>query len=219
MKKILAALLALFVLCASAAWADRIEPEEPQPPLLGTFRETAWDLWSLCSDWNGEAIVATVEQDGNYFRVVALYDDHAKALSRSRTSYLLEEYALDLPVSYIERITAKPVEESELNALAGKTVGEAAVLGYTLCGSGGGEFSPVTVSLTKGFFDYEFEVDISFKDYMDRLDRNEQDTFEDLVIKGYESCCGLSSLALDLRFRADGTLDPGTLEMEEHQSY
>ena len=112
MKKIIAALLALFVLCASAACADRIEPEHPAPPLLGTFRETAADLWSLCSDWNNEAIVATVDQNGNYFRVIALYDDHAKALSH--TASLLEEYALDLPVSYIERITAKPLEEADL---------------------------------------------------------------------------------------------------------
>ena len=35
MKKITAALLALFVLCASAAWADRIEPEEPESPCSG----------------------------------------------------------------------------------------------------------------------------------------------------------------------------------------
>ena len=223
MKKILAALLALFVLCASAAWADRIEPEEPQPPLLGTFRETAWDLWSLCSDWNGEAIVATVEQDGNYFRVVALYDDRAKELFEASLSdgdaYEFGEYIRNLPVSYIERITAKPLEEAELNTLVGKTVGEAAALGYTLCGSGGGEGSPVTVSLYKGFFDYEFDVDISFKDYMDRIDRDNEDPLEDLVITGYNYCEGLSYLALDIRFRADGTLDPGALGMEEHQSY
>ena len=223
MKKITAALLALFVLCASAALADKIPPEEPEKPLLGTFSETVDDLWDLSIDWDDKAIVAAVAQGNQYFRVVALYDDRAKELFEASLSdgdaYEFGEYIRNLPVSYIERITAKPLEEAELNTLVGKTVGEAAALGYTLCGSGGGEGSPVTVSLFKGFFDYEFEVDISFKDYTDRIDRDEQDTFEDLVITGYNYCEGLSYLALDLRFRADGTLDPGALGMEEHQSY
>ena len=73
--------------------------------------------------------------------------------------------------------------------------------------------------LYKGFFDYDFEVGIPFKDYMDRIDREEEDSFEDPVITGYRSCCGLSCLAPDLRFRADGTLGPGTLGMEEHAAY
>ena len=223
MKKILAALLALFVLCASAALADKIPPEEPEKPLLGTFSETVDDLCVLSTDWDDKAIVAAVDQGNNRFRVVALYDGRAKELFEASLSdgnaYEFGKYIRNLPVSYIERITAKPLEEAELNTLVGKTVGEAAALGYTLCGSGGGEGSPVTVMLYKGFFDYDFEVDISFKDYMDRIDRDNEDNFEDLVITGYQSCCGLSYLALDLRFRADGTLDPGTLEMEEHRQY
>ena len=211
MKKIIAALLALFVLCASAACADRIEPEHPAPPLLGTFRETAADLWSLCSDWNNEAIVATVDQNGNYFRVIALYDDHAKALSH--TASLLEEYALNLPVSCIERITAKPLDEADLKVLVGKTVSEAAALGYSLCGSGGGISQPVTVYLSKGFFDYEFEIDVSFEEYTARTDRDEENVLDDLVITGYSRCDGLSSQALDLRFSADGTFNPGMAEV------
>ena len=223
MKKILAALLALLILSASAAFADRIEPEEPEPPLLGTFSETVDDLLDASISWDEKAIVAAVAQGKNYFRVVALYDERAKDLcaeaQAGHGASVLSDYIRTLPVSYIERITAKPLEEAELNTLVGKTVGEAAALGYSLCGSGGGEGSPVTVSLYKGFFDYEFEVDIPFKDYMDRIDRDLQEDFEDLVITGYNYCEGLSYLALDLRFRADGTLDPGTLGMEEHQSY
>ena len=150
MKKILAALLALFVLCASAALAAKIPPEEPEKPLLGTFSETVDDLWGLSIDWDDKAIVAAVDQDESYFRVVALYDDRAKELFEASLSdgdaYEFEEYIRNLPVSYIERITAKPLEEAELNTLVFKTFGEAAALGYTLCGSGGGDTSIFNVT-------------------------------------------------------------------------
>ena len=224
MKKILAALLALFVLCASAALADRIDdPDMPDEPLLRSFRETIDIVCDADVDWNENALVAAVERGGQYCRFVTLLDDHAKGLYNASLEggdiNEFIDYAFALPVNYIELITAKPLEEAELNTLVGKTVGEAAALGYSLCGSGGGEGSPVTVSLYKGFFDYEFEVDIPFKDYMDRIDRDLQEDFEDLVITGYNYCEGLSYLALDIRFRADGTLDPGALGMEEHQSY
>ena len=223
MKKILAALLALFVLCASAALADKIPPEEPEKPLLGTFSETVNDVCDLSLDWNEEAIVAAVGQDGNYFRVVALFDDRAKELYTTFQSEgdagEFEEYAWNLPVSYIERITAKPLDPAVPEALVGKTVDEAAEMGFPLCASGGGENSPVIVSLSHGFFEYDFVVDATFEDYLARTDTEDDFRLGDLVITEYMSCCGLSYQALDLRFRADGTLDPGALGMEEHQSY
>ena len=223
MKKITAALLALFVLCASAAFADRIEPEEPEKPLLGTFSETVNDVCDLSLDWNEEAIVAAVGQEGNYFRVVALFDDRAKELYTTFQSEgdagEFEEYAWNLPVSYIERLTVKPLDPAVLEALVGKTVDEAAEMGFPLCASGGGQGSPVIVSLSHDFFEYDFVVDATFEDYLARTDTEGDFRLGDLVITEYQSCCGLSYRALDIRFRADGTLEPGYLEMEEHKQY
>ena len=157
-------------------------------------------------------ISAVMEQDGKNIRIITLLDDHARqlymtAMAAEAPSGMFEafdEYAWSLPVSYTEEITAKPKEQAELDAQAGRTIGELIKDGYVLYGSGGGIYVPTTVDLSCGLFNYEFEVDASFEEYQEHQDR---DDLESLQVKSGKRS-GFSSAASNPDFLADGSYDP-----------
>ena len=154
-------------------------------------------------------LAAVMEKDGKYIRVVTLPDDRTRQLymdlmtadDPGEAYEAYHSYAWSLPVSYVEEITAQPKEQAELDALAGKTVGELEKEGYEIYGSGGGTGLPTTVDLTYGFFDYEFEADASFEEYRDL------DDLGSLKLKNGK-LSGFSPYASDLDYLADGTYEP-----------
>ena len=114
------------------------------------------------------------------------------------------EYAWSLPVCYTEKITMKPKEPAELEALAGKTVGELLNEGFSFYGIGGGENLPTVVDLSFGVYIYEFEVDASFEQY------SEQEGWvgvEDMEVKSGVLSASMS-LGPNLDYLADGTYQP-----------
>ena len=157
-------------------------------------------------------LAAVTEKNGKYIRMVTLPDDHARELymaamgaEDSGEAYeAFQAYAWSLPVTYTEEITARPKDQAELDALAGKTVDEITGEGYSIYGSGGGEGLPTFVDLSNGLFNYEFEIDASFEEYLERMDR---DDLGSLTVKSGKHS-GFSSLATDLDYLADGTCEP-----------
>ena len=159
-----------------------------------------------------EALVVVAEQDGLYYRSVAMLDDRAKELYAAMmeaedpdAAYeAFDAYAWSLPVSYTEQITASPKDREELETQAGKTVGELLEEGYAFYGIGGGEHLPTCVFLSYGLFIYEFEVDAPFDYYSEHED---WEGLESLQVKNGARSASLS-LATDLDYSADGTYRP-----------
>ena len=231
MKKALSVLLVLVVLFNGVSLAELPGPDaehttesaEAAPKdrqyghtdqlLYAEFREAvdaAGETASVGCDIDYLAVV--MMKDGKYIRMITIPDDHAKELYMAAMTAedsgdafdAFETYAWSLPVSYSEEITENPKEQAELDAQAGKTVGELTEEGYYLYGSGGGINLPTIVDLSYGLFNYEFEVDVSFEEYQEYRDR---DDLGSLKVKGGK-LSGFSSLATNLDYRADGTYEP-----------
>ena len=222
MKKILIALLAAMVLCSSLSLAEDLSslpdsrPAETagikiSAPEFADFRsavDAAGESAALGGDIDYLAVA--MEIDGKYIRMVTLMDDHARKLymaamsadDSGKTYEAYREYAWSLPVNYTEELTVKPKEQAELDAQAGKTVGELTEEGYFIYGSGGGIDLPTIVDLSYGFYNYEFEVDAAFEEYLEHKD----DLGSLKVISGKHS--GFSFLASDPDCLADGTYAP-----------
>lgn len=157
-------------------------------------------------------ITVVAKKDGQYYRTVTMLDDQAKELYMATwgtedpdAAYeAFNAYAWSLPVCYTEEITVKPKDQAELDAQAGKTVGELLKEGYSFYGIGGGENLPTTVDLSSGLFVYEFEVDASFEHY---LEHEGWDGVEDLKVKNGTLSDALN-LATSLDYLADGTYQP-----------
>ena len=157
-------------------------------------------------------LAAVLEKDGKVLRLVTLLDDRAKELymaglaadDSGETFEAFTAYAWSLPVTYSEELTAKPKQQAELDAQAGKTVGELLDQGYSLYGSGGGVDLPTVVDLSCGLFNYAFEADASFEEYQEYRDR---DDLASLRVKSGK-LSGFSSLATNPDYLADGTYAP-----------
>ena len=160
-----------------------------------------------------EYLAVAAEKDGRYYRTVTILDDRAKELymtameaknASNAFEAFFDAYAWSLPVCYTEEITAKPKEQAELDAQAGKTVRELVEEGYYFYGSGSGEYVPSVADLAYGFFLYEFELDASFEEYMEHEGRED---LESLKVKSGKFS-GLFSLVTNLDYLADGTYQP-----------
>ncbi len=205
MRKFITVLVAITVLFSSVALADGT--------LSISFRDAvdaAGEYAAVDSDIDYLAVAA--EKDGRYYRAVTILDDRAKELYMAATSVenhgagfdAFNAYAWSLPVCYTEEITAKPKDQAELDAQAGKTVGDLLEEGYSCYGIGGGENLPTVVDLSFGLFIYEFEVDASFEQYREHGD---WDDVESMKVKSGKLTVFLN-LAADLDYLADGTYQP-----------
>ena len=215
MKKIWILLLAVTVFLAQAALAEAPSPaSEPGPlPRFTNFRGAvngAGESAAVGGDM--EYLAVAMGRNGRFFRAVALLDDRARELYMAAMTAeddgeafeAFDAYAWSLPVTYTEEITAKPKEQAELDALAGKTVGEVLEEGYLFYGSGGGINLPTIVDLSYGFFSYTFEVDATFEEYQEAQEREE---LESLRVRSGK-LEGFSSIATSMDYLADGTLEP-----------
>ena len=209
-----------YVYPASLRAAAIVEPEsEPAPesvsaeglPTFATFSEAAeaageTDMIGGTEDY----LAAAFCLNGRYLRAVTLLDDRARELydaameaeNFSAAMEVFDSYAWSLPVSYVEELEP-PMEAAELDALSGKTVRELKQEGYFLYAHGGGEATPVVFTLSFGLYNYDFDVDVTYEAYLERM---EKDDLEDVKVK-HGRFSGFSGFATDLNYHADGTMD------------
>ena len=211
MKKIMLILLAITVCLSSASMAEKSDTDLYQFTSFSEAVDRAGEFVSVGGDIDYLSVV--MQTDGTFLRMVTLLDDHARELymaamygedAGEEAVGAFNAYAWTLPVSYTEKITAEPKEQAELDALAGKTVGEILEEGYVLYGSGGGIDLPTVVDLSCGLFSYTFEADATFEEYLEHEGRGD---LESLKVKSGR-LSGFSSLATDLDYLADGTYEP-----------
>ena len=211
MKKIMLILLAITVCLSSVSMAEKSDTDLYQFTSFSEAVDRAGESVSVGGDI--DYLSAVMEKDGTFFRIVTLLDDHARELYMAAVYgenaggdaiEAFNAYAWALPVSYTEEITAKPKEQAELDALAGKTVGEIVKEGYVFYGAGGGIDLPTFVDLSYGLFNYTFEADASFEEYQEHEGR---DDLGSLMVKGGK-LSGFSSLATNPDYLADGTYEP-----------
>lgn len=158
--------------------------------------------------------VTAVRKGEDYYRVVAKFDETAKALLAEQFEIDYEqdqdrymevarkyfEYCNTLPVSYEEKITAVPLSREERDALKGKHLGELLHEGFWLTGHHY-ESNASVFELQYGFYAYSCFVHTSPEVYEEHA---EEENFNDLIVDDL-SVKGLSQQAFDLTYRPDGT--------------
>ena len=177
-----------------------------------SFRDAVYEYAAVGGDADYLSLVT--EKDGRYYRTVTLLDDRAKELyaalmeaeDMDAAYEAFDTYAWSLPVCYTEEIAGTPKDQAELDALAGKTVGELLEGEYSFYGLGGGNGFQTAVYLSSGLFVYEFVVDAPLDYY-----RKQEgwDGLEYLKVKS-SKLNAWSNLATDLNWLADGTFRPQT---------
>ncbi len=160
-----------------------------------------------------DSYVIIVEQNGMYIRVVAQMDDEARALSEAMYTAddyevaraAFDEYIRNLPVLYTEELTAEPVDQAELDSYIGKTIAELAEAGFEVESSeNSGADDDVLFFFANGLYCYRCVVNETSAEYEAH---SENDTLDDLTVKSIEFY-GASRNAVELRYHADGTVDP-----------
>lgn len=195
-------------------------------PPFKTVREA---LGLLNGGWyteSGARTVIAMEIGGRYFRYIALMDEEGKKLyddcyaedsdeTAHREAYSrFDRYRDMLPITRAEELTAVPVAQEELDALAGKTLGE--IKAALSTGDNGFWYYPgnlqtaedreeeVTFQLDIGFFSYTVTVS---ETYEECLACEEAGDYSALTVRsaGFK---GLSHNSTDLLFHPDGTREP-----------
>ena len=194
MKKLAALVLAILMFCSVYGVMAS------EDPYFHTIRE-ALDISEGYAAINetDDYVILILEKDGKTLRVVTMMDEYAKELYQtamaeedSSAYEMVDAYAWNLPVSYTEEITAMPLEQAELDALAGRVIRdimrEWQCRGFVTSSSGNDK---TVISLDYGMYKYSFEVE----------DQGDMELAK--VIKGEVS--GFSRAAFDLSCHADGT--------------
>ena len=187
-----------------------------------------------------EYAAALIRRNGHCFRVVAPLDEHAKELfaaafeggNFSDDAYqALSDYAQTLPVQYTEELTVVPFAQEELDAMAGKTIGEVMsepwelqMYNYPEDPEAGKD---IVFPMVKGFCEYELVISEPFEVYQERRARDHYDPVTDMSLQNYLDLTvksvkytGISSVnALDLRYQADGTIQRDTEPFPEGYDY
>ena len=219
MKKVLLAMLVLVVMMAGIALAEESAsvPEEPIVLSFATIGEAmASEGYTGITGGNAEHYAAVVEQNGEYLRVVANVDDEARRLIEATLEYVdadtleaafaaYNAYIKTLPVVYEEEITAKPITQEELDALAGKTLLEVEEAGYEFSSSQMGEDDAAIYTVSYGLYEYDLLLNETHTEYMEH---NDNGFIGDLTVKS-AGFAGLSRCAADLSYHADGAYDAG----------
>lgn len=195
MKKLAALILAILMFCTVYGVMAS------EDPYFHTIRE-ALDTSEGYAAINetDDFVTLILEKDGKTLRVVTMMDEHAKDLyltamaeEDSSAFEAFDAYAWNLPVSYSEEITAVPLEQAELDALAGKTIRdimqEWQCKGFVTSSSSGND--KTVILLDYGLYHYSFEVE----------DQGNKELAK--VITG--EMTGFSRAAFDLSCHADGT--------------
>ena len=171
---------------------------------------------------SSSSLVIVMEMDGRLLRSVALLDDRAKELFEAAIEddssdvpfRTFDEYAWQLPVSYTEEITAVPMSREELDALDGKTILELEMSGFTYFDAAEAGTGLANVRMACGFYEYTFETDVPYAEYQ-ALENT--DALKDVAVRNGKYT-GLSALATNLDYYADGSYHPKADFPEENYS-
>ena len=207
MKKVLLVVLALVMLTG-------IVLAEEAVPFTTIGEAMHAEGYTGIAGGDDEHYAVVIEAEGKYIRLVADTDEKAKKLSEATLEYAdadsleaafeaYNAYIETLPVAYAEEITAQPITQEELDALAGKTLLEVEEAGYESNSSEMGEDDTAIYTVSYGLFNYNLLLNETYTEYMEH---NDNGFIGDLTVK---SACfaGLSHNAAELRYRADGTYD------------
>ena len=215
MKKIIATILTLTLLCAACAALAEGETR------YANFGEALDAAGEDAVVGGGEDYLAViVEKDGRYLRVVTKLDDKAMEMDEAAMEaeddmdaliQAFDDYVRTLPVSYTEEFTVQPKAQAELDALVGKTIGDLEEAGYEYAEFGTeGDENTIVFKMADGLYNYDCLVDSNFEDF---TRRQENDDFDSLVIKSV-TFTGASLFATDLNYHADGTVEQVENEIE-----
>ena len=137
MKKLTAILVMITILFTASAFADDLS-DRTDPFGFATFADavmaTGGDYMIDSKGYAG----AVIEKDGRLFRAFAFFDERAEELYAAyndaweqedvsvldAATQALSEYIMTMPVQNTEELTARPLTQEELDAMAGKTIGE-----------------------------------------------------------------------------------------------
>ena len=217
MKRSIALILALLMLCtASVALAEEEGAGEPLFATVGDALAAAGEEPVAGGEEDYYAVVT--EKDGQYYRSVAWMDDKAKELQKAileadidhleEAFAAADEYIRTLPIAYSEVFTAVPLEQEQLDALVGMTIGALREAGYEERESGTNvdenEEIIIVYVLRNGLFDYRCVVDTDLDAY-DKAQAGELND-GDFVVKSVK-LRGITHEACLKRFHTDGTID------------
>ena len=182
--------------------------------------------------WFSESAVRTIiatEIDGRFFRYIALMDEEGKKLykdcyaegiddaARGEAFSRFYRYRDMMPITRAEELTAVPLTQEELDALAGKALGE--LQDALSAGDEGYVYYPmipltaenreeeVTFCLEKGFFTYKVTVNETYEECLACQETGDYSDYGTLTVRSAEFD-GLSGNSTDLLFHTDGTREP-----------
>ena len=230
MKKIIAAILVLVMLCAACSTLA----EETEKPVF----ETYGDVWQAAGNspvtgGNDDCITIVLEKDGKILRVVTYLDETAREkLAVLNTELSDEEYIVldqeyfeylcSLPVSYTEEITAVPLDQETLNNFVGKTWKDLENAGFDMVLAGlffpdlemeDADAEPAeelqdseiaVIDVSNGMYRYFLTLDITRGEYIEFRENDRQ--MDDLTIRNI-NYAGPSWNAANPDYLPDGTFN------------
>lgn len=233
MKKMMMFLIAVTLFFSAAALA-----EEKDPLQFTTFGDAvnaalatveAGDAsYGFSSEGYG---VALIRQDRRLFRAVMFFDEHANELysayfdsfspdgeNHVKDEYnTLEAYLMTLPVQYTEELTLVPFSQEDLDAMAGKTIGEVMEEPWELHMCNYPEVAEadkdIAFPMVRGFCEYELVINEPCEVYQERRAMDHYDPVTAMSLKNYLDLTvrsvkytRVSFNVLDLHYQADGTV-------------
>ena len=223
MKKILAILMALCLLCASLGVLAEEEHGAPLYATVGDALADAEDGRAVVGGIPGEYYAVVTEKDGKYYRNVAYWDEKLSELNLAQDSLdtdaedffekfeaaaeEISAYVKTMPIAYTEVFTAEPLTKEEMAAKSGKTLAELTGEGFEIGSSGtdndeNGE-TYIFYDLRYGVFDYHCVMDADVEQY-DLAQENDDEG--SLKVKSM-SLLGITEWGFDKRFHTDGTVE------------
>ena len=190
-------------------------PEEPADLTFATIGDAmSAEGFTGIAGGDDEHYAAVVKLNGTYLRVVANVDDEARRLGEATLEYAdadtleaafeaYNTYIATLPIAYEEEITAQPLTQDELDALAGKTLLSVEEAGYEFSSSEMGENDEAIYTVSYGLYNYDLLLNETYTEYMEH---NDNGYIGDLTVRS-ASFAGISNNAGELRYHADGTYD------------
>ena len=178
MKKILHVLAAVMILLSSAAAESlpALPDDEPALPAFATMNEALLTVTEpgTCFDTDGTAVVMAMKAGEKYIRLITELDSRAQNLLERESKAgegrydAFYNYVRDLPVSRVEELPELPLDQAELDALAGKTMRELLLEGFAPFAVWSEGAEPRTrhiIELSFGLYTYSFEFDMTDEDY------------------------------------------------------